>query len=206
MSEQAWTAVTNFIVAGEMYFFAGLFFNRTHARFSASWLWAVSMLLMATNMMIGGIDHGFVENLFSVEVDPLERINWTVIGVMTLTVFAATARQYFKPSVERILLILAAVQFVIYLVVMFMNEDFLVVIINYAPVLLLLLVCTAFGLKNGTGRWSMVLGIVIAFIASGVQAADIDTFSPINNDGLYHIILFFGAIFLYLGGYQFKTR
>lgn len=205
MTAQAITAITNFIVAAEIFFLAGIFFSRPQALFSASWFWAVSMFLMGAGMLIGGIDHGFVESQFPGVINPLTRINWTIVGVMTFTAFAATARQFFNPSTGRILLGVAAVQLVIYVIVMFMNNDYSIVIINYAPVLVFLLICTVIGLKTGLGSWSMVLGIVISFIASGLQAASVDIFSPLDHDGLYHVVLFAGVLFLYWGGYQFKT-
>jgi hypothetical protein len=200
------TAITNFIVAAELFFLAGMFVKRNHAPLSASGLWAGAIFLMATSMLIGGVDHGFVESQFPNVINPLTRLNWTITGVMTWMVFAATARQFFKPATASILLWLASIQFIIYVVVMFISSDFLVVIINYAPVLIFLLVCTLLGIKHGTGRWSMVAGIVIAFIASGLQAANVDIFSPLDHDGLYHVVLFAAAIFLYRGGYQFKTE
>src|ERR1035437_3972672 len=42
-------------------------------------------------------------------------------------------------------------------------------------------------------------------VASGIQAASVDVFSPLDRNGLYHLLSMVGVAFLYLGGMQFRT-
>jgi len=205
MTTQTVTSITNFILAAEIFFLSGLFFARPHQPFSPAWFWAASMLLMGASMLIGGIDHGFIEPGYPAGViNPVTRLNWSLTGLMTLAVFAAAARQFFKPGTARILLAIAVVQLVVFLIVMFNTQTFTVVILNYAPVLILLLVCSIAGLSSGAGSWAMIIGILISFFASALQAFGVDALAPLDRNGLYHVVLMLAVLFLYWGGAQFK--
>jgi hypothetical protein len=81
-----------------------------------------------------------------------------------------------------------------------MLDSFLVVIVDYAPVVLLLLVLSILGLAEGTGSWQMIVGLVISVVASLCQALGVDTFSPLDRNGLYHVVLMAATVFLFLGG------
>jgi hypothetical protein len=70
--------------------------------------------------------------------------------------------------------------------------------------MLLLLVLNVARLKSGAGSPQMIAGILILFAASGVQAAGIDAFSPLDRNGLYHIVVMAGVVFLYRGGLRLR--
>jgi hypothetical protein len=99
---------------------------------------------------------------------------------------------------------LGIAQFVINTVVVLWIDSFLDVILNYVPVMVLLLVMNFIGLKNGSGSWNMIVGIVLVFTASAIQAIGIDVFTPLDRNGLYHVVSMVSAIFLYRGGTQLR--
>jgi hypothetical protein len=72
--------------------------------------------------------------------------------------------------------------------------------------MLLLLVMNFAGLRSGTGSRPMIAGILILFAASAIQAARVDVFSPLDHNGLYHLLSMIGVAFLYAGGVQLKTK
>lgn len=200
------TAITNFILASETFFVSGLLFPRPKSKGSAAWFWQIAILLLAISALIGGIDHGFFESVGQTPARTIiQRVNWLFIGLLTLFVFLTTARQFFQPPVRKVLYIIAGVQLVIYTVLILVLDNFLVVIVNYAPVMLLLLVMSIMGLRDGTGSWAMIAGIIISFVASGVQAAGIDVFSPVDHNSLYHFGMMVAVVGLYLGSAQMKT-
>ena len=135
----------------------------------------------------------------------LQRINWLVLGGTTFCTLMTTSRQFFPHRIQPIVTLLGVLQLVIFAVLVFTVGDFLVVILNYAPVMLLLLVCSLLGLRSGTGTWPMIIGLVILVLASAIQALGVDTFSPLDQSGLYHVISMAGVVFLYLGGLQLKV-
>jgi hypothetical protein len=84
-------------------------------------------------------------------------------------------------------------------VLVFLVDTYLIVILNYAPAMLLLLALNFVALRKGQGSWSMVIGVVVFTIASAVQALGIG-FPHVDNNGLYHLGAMIGSVFLYRGG------
>ncbi|MBN1427996.1 MAG: hypothetical protein JXB07_06395 [Anaerolineae bacterium] len=201
------TAITNFILAGETFFVSGLLFARSKSPRSAAWFWQIALLLLAISALIGGIDHGFFEVFGQTPArKTIQHINWLFLGLLTLFVFLTAARQFFKPPLRNVLYIIAGVQLVLYTILSLMTESFLVVIVNYAPVMLLMLVMTIKGLRERTGSWAMVAGIIISFAASGVQAAGLDVFSPFDRDSLYHFGMMAAVVCFYVASAPMKTN
>lgn len=206
MTALAVTAITNFILACETFLFTGMLVKTEKAPRSAAWFWTWALGLLGLGALLGGIDHGFVEPLGGAARYPLERINWLVLGGTAFCALMATSRQFFPGRIQRIVTIVGVLQLGILIVLVFAVGDFLVVILNYAPVMLLLLVYSLLGLRTGTGSWSMILSLLILAVASAVQALGVDTFSPLDRNGLYHVIAMAGVVFLYLGGLELKVN
>ena len=204
MGTLAITSITNFILASELFFLAGLMVKTPKARFSAAWFWGGAMFALASSALIGGIDHGFVEPA-DLSRYFIQRPNWIVVGVATFCMLLATARQFFPPRWQRPALILGTIQLIVYAIAVLLVDDFRIVIVNYVPVMLLLLLMSVRGLKHGTGSWQMVVGILVLLAASAVQALDVDVFSPLDQNGLYHVISIVGVLFMYWGGQRLKV-
>ena len=62
------------------------------------------------------------------------------------------------------------------------------------------------GLRSGRGSPQMIVGILILFSASGIQAAGVDVFTPLDRNGVYHLVSMIGVAFMYFGGVQLKTK
>jgi len=205
MTAVAVTSITNFILAGEVLFLAGRTASVPKDRFSAAWFWAGVMLLLGMGAMIGGIDHGFFEASNQPRYG-IQRFNWIVLGAMTFCLLMATSRQFFPPGFQCAVLVVGIIQFVADTALVLLVDSFLDVILDYAPVMILLLAMNFAGLKSRRGSWAMVAGILILFAASGVQASGMDRFSPLDHNGLYHAICMIGTLLLYLGGRQLRTK
>ena len=82
--------------------------------------------------------------------------------------------------------------------------SFGVVVLNYAPVMLLLLGLSIAGLASGKGSWQMIVGILIAFAASAVQALGVNVLAPLDRNSLYHLGIMLAVVFLYLGGLRLE--
>jgi hypothetical protein len=203
MSSLAFTSITNFILAAEALFLAGTLAGIPKARFSAAWYWTGTLLLLGLGALIGGIDHGFIEPSNQPRYF-IQRADWIVLGAMTFCVLTATAKQFFPPRVQRIVLVLGAIQFVANTIVVLLVDSFLAVTLNYAPVMILLLSMNSVRLKSGAGSWQMSAGILVLFAATGIQALGVDYFSPLDHNGLYHLATMIGVLFLYAGGRRLK--
>ena len=204
METLAITSITNFILASELFFLAGLMVKTPKARFSAAWFWGGAMFALASSALIAGIDHGFVEPA-DLSRYFIQRPNWIVVGVATFCMLLATARQFFPSRWQRPALILGSIELIVYAIAVLLVGDFRVVIVNYVPVMLLLLLMSVRGLKHGTGSWQMIVGVVVLLAASAVQALGVDLFNPLDQNGLYHMISIVGVLFMYWGGQRLKV-
>jgi hypothetical protein len=197
------TSITNFMLAGEVLFLAGMLVQKPKSRFSAAWFWSGMMVLLGLGAMLGGIDHGFFESA-GLSRYPIERSNWLVLGAMTFFLLMTISAQFFSRKVQRFFLIFGIMQFMADAIVALSIDSFLGVILNYAPVIVLLLMMNIMNLKNGSGSWAIILGILIMLTASGIQAMGIDVFSPLDRNGIYHLVAMVGVVFFYRGGLRLR--
>jgi ABC-type uncharacterized transport system permease subunit len=205
MTADAITSITNFLLAAEVLFLAGRMSGRPKVRFSAAWYFSGVLLLLGVAALLGGIDHGFFEPA-NMPRYLIQRSDWIVLGGVTFCLLMTTAKQFFPPAVRRVVLFAAVVQFAANTAVVLLVDSFLDVILNYGPVMLLLLIMSCIGLRGGRGSPWMAAGILILFAASGIQAAGVDVFTPLDRNGLYHLLSMIGVAFLYLGGVGLRTK
>jgi hypothetical protein len=205
MTALAITSITNFLLAAEVFFLAGRMSRTPKARLSAAWYFSGVLLLLGVAALLGGIDHDFFESA-NLPRYLIQRSDWIVLGGVTFCLLMTTAKQFFPPAVQRGVFFAAVVQFAADTAAVLLVDSFLIVILNYVPVMLLLLVMSFTGLRSGRGSPQMVAGILILFAASGIQAAGVDVFSPLDRNGLYHLLSMVGVAFLYFGGVQLRTK
>ncbi len=194
------TAVTSFLLAFTFALFAGMLLSRPAQRASPQRAWAWALLLLGVANLVGGIDHGFAEPISLEAREPFMRASWLLVGLVTFAALLTTAGQFFSARLTRVVRVIAVVQLVVYSVAVMSTDSYLVVILNYAPVILLLLGLSVAGLGNGKGSIAMVIGILLLIVGSVLQAAGVDVFSPVDRNGLYHLVALAAVPFLYAGG------
>jgi hypothetical protein len=199
------TSITNILLASVVFFLAGRMSRAPKERFSAGWYFTGVLLLLGVAALIGAVDHGFFEPA-GLPRYAIRCADWIVLGGVTFCLLMTTARQFFAPRVQRILLIIAVIQFIADTAVVLLVDNFLDVILNYVPVMLLFLAMNIIGLRNGTGSMQMIVGILILSAASAIQAAGWDALSPLDHNGVYHLVSILGVMFLYLGGESLKAK
>ena len=195
------TAITNFVWAGEALAAGGFLLARAGRVSSAAGWWALAVLSMGISALVGGIGHGFFEPEGKTPAwRAMDKAKDLSAGLIACFVLLAAGRQFFGPRAELVVLVIALVQFGAFAAAVILLDSFLVVIVDYAPAVLLLLVLSILGLTEGTGSWQMVTGLVLSVAASLCQALGVDTFSPLDRNGLYHLVLMAATVFLFLGG------
>lgn len=204
MTALAVTALTDFLLAAQVLFLAGRMSARPQTKGSAAWHFSGFFLLLGSAAFVGGIDHGFFQPA-GLPRYAIQRADWILLAGVTFFLLMATARQFFPAPFQRLALVVALVQFAAASAASLLAGSFLIVIVNYAPVLLLLLALSVAGRKKYDGWSWMAAGIVILFAASAVQAVGSDRWLPLDGDGLFHLISMPGAYCLYRGGLRLRA-
>jgi hypothetical protein len=195
------TAITNFLWAGEALALGGFLLARAGSAASARGFWAMALLAMGASALVGGIDHGFFEPEGSTPWRRvLDKAKNILAGVLAFFALLTAGRQFFGAPAQPLFLAIGLVQFALFAALTMFLDSFLVVILGYAPAMVLLLVMSAIGLPAGSGSWQMIAGLALSFAASLVQALGVDRFSPLDRNGLYHLVLMAATVFLFLGG------
>jgi hypothetical protein len=200
---KAWevTAMTNFAAAGEAFLAAGFLLGRTPFGASAAFFWGLAVLFLAAGLLVGGLDHGFFEQKGNSRGRMImQKATWICVGITTFFTLLTLLYQFAPVGWRVPIAIIGLVQFLVYCFFAFRIHNYLVVIINYAPILLILLVLNLTGLPSGSGSWWFIIGILISIAASVVQASGVDRFTPLDRNGLYHIVMMVAIVFLFAGG------
>lgn len=188
-------------MAAEIAAFAVLLLGTPAALRSPLRLWALALLALSLAALLGGLDHAFFETEATAgSVTTMTLPTWATLGVMTCFILLAAAGQFFSGKTLTILRWVALLQLTLFLAALGWMQSFNVVIVNYLPVITLMLVCSAVGIPGGRGSWQMVAGIAIMLAGSAVQAAGIDVLAPLDRNGLYHLFAMAAAPFLYFAG------
>jgi hypothetical protein len=195
------TAMTCFLAAGEAFLAAGFLLGRTPLSASASSFWGLTMLFLAAGLLIAGLDHGFFEPRGDTRGRmAMQKATWICTGVTTFFTLL-TALFQFAPAEWRLpLMLLGLAQLLVFSFFAIRIHNYLVVIINYAPILLILLILNLVGLPSGSGSWFFIIGILVFIAASVFQALGVDTFSPLDRNGLYHVVIMVALVFFFAGG------
>ncbi len=140
----------------------------------------------------GGTVHGY----FPIEGTPGHTPLWVMtliaIGMTALSGWAIGAQLYFSEAIAAWITRGAVIVFGLYcLVALFVTRDFLVAIIHYLPATIFLLVVyvLVYQQTQETAVLGGLLGLILTFIAAGVQQAQL-SFHPVylSHNALYHVL------------------
>jgi hypothetical protein len=199
------TAITNFLWAAEAFLAAGFLLGKVRSLSTAAGFWALAMLFMGIGALSGGIDHGFLEPRgISPGRRVFEKATRIAAGILAFFTLLTAGWQFFAAEARPAFLAAGLLLFAAYLVATFLLDSFLVVILGYAPAMVLFLVMSILGLEAGTGSWQMIAGLLVSAAASLIQALGVDRFSPLDRNGLYHVLLMAATVLLALGGLLLK--
>ena len=183
---------TDYGLAAECVLFTYLLGRRGNRQQLLRTWFAVFFGSLGVASLFGGTVHGFFLDAETAGHQTLWPATLLAIGVTTLAAWIVGAQIQFSRGVARAISIAAVLQLVGYsVVVMFIVQTFRVAILNYLPASIFLLVVfflTYVRVRKGPVLIGLV-GIVLTFVAAGVQQAGI-VVHPIyfNHNALYHVI------------------
>jgi hypothetical protein len=195
-------AITDFILALECAVFAFLIARRLPKGTYRMWL-LVFFVSIAAGALCGGITHAYFP-----DDTPGARATWVAtmlaIGVTALACWNLSAEVLGKEWVPFRAVALGA--FVGYAaLVIYGVREYRLVIINYLPAALFLLVASVIAWRRGESalRWT-ALGLVLTFAAAAIQIARI-ALPPINHNALYHLVQAVALLLIYVGFVRVST-
>ena len=168
------------------------------------WIWTFRMLSLGA--LLGAISHGIGPYFHPVAGDLIWKFTTYCIGIMSYFMVLTMLHHLFDyPVVLRLRWILIAL-IIIYLTIVTINDNFINVIRFYVP----LMAIVVFGLlyswltisANGTDM--IILGILISFIAAGMQQSGIVLHEHMNYNDIAHFIQLIAMCCFYRGSLVLK--
>jgi len=193
------TALTDAILAAWTAFWCAFLFARANGRRPVL-LWAWAFAATAVSALAGVAYHGC--RLFFEPVTLGAIVAWKIVpvasGVAALCLGSAAALVWLRGTARRAAIAVLIAEFVACLVAAAMSNDFLVVAIDSAPVLVVILIGCAVHWQSRASRL-VAAGIAVAFIASAIQMSSLRLGGFDHND-IYHVVQMAAMYLLYRGG------
>ncbi len=170
-------------------------------------LWSLSFFTVTVAALAGGTSHGFAGVLSPLAQAVLWKTTVWSIGLTAALLLAAVAWSSLRGRGRSLLVGLAGVQFVVYALWMLRHDDFIYVIADYLPAVLVVLALQIAAWRRGTpGADMLVLGIVTTLVGAGVQASGFTLHRHFNHNDLYHVIQMAATVMLYRGALLARDR
>ncbi|MFT5513382.1 MAG: hypothetical protein ACI8SE_001789 [Bacteroidia bacterium] len=190
-------SISDFILAGLCLFLSGILFGKVESHLPLPRTLCYFILFAGLSAFMGGIDHGFFEPINQRFVT--KSLTYICIAAATFTLFRYTVLTYFQGNGSRILLVIAYVQLVAFVIGAFFFQSFLLVVANYAPVLILFFIMNLLHVKRSKSELYFTMFCAIMIVATLVQVFHIEISPMINGDTLFHIIAIIAYLYMYKG-------
>jgi hypothetical protein len=170
--------------------------------------WAAGFVCFALASLAGGTVHGFSTILSEAVLQALWKFTLYAIGLASFFLLTGTLSACTLPSVRRFALLIPYVQLIVYALWMATHDDFRYAIYDYAFTNLSIVVLQ---LHAGISRravsapW-LIGGVLVSFLAAGVQFNEIALHQHFNHNDLYHVIQMGGMYLFYRGALVLTDR
>ena len=170
------------------------------------WIWTFRML--ALGAFLGAISHGIGPYLSPVLQVSVWKFTTYSIGIMSYFMVLSMLHHLFDyPVVVRWRWILVAL-IIIYLTVVTINDNFINVIRFYVPLMVIVVIGLLYTwlTVNADGTDMIIFGILISFIAAGVQQSRIVLHEHMNYNDIAHFIQMAAMWCFYRGSLVLKDN
>ncbi len=170
--------------------------------------WGWAFICSALAALSGGSYHGLALVLPQEILFSLWKMTLYAVGLAGFCLLIGTALAILKYPARKWLCIGAALKLVVYAIWMVWHESFLYVVLDYLPslmVVLLLFSWRFFRHGESAGAW-VASGILVSFIAAGIQQSGIALHRHFNHNDLYHLVQMVAFYFLFRAGLLLHER
>jgi hypothetical protein len=196
------TLLTDYLLSIECLVFAVLLYCQAKNE-TPILLWAISFFTIAFAAATGGTYHGFIQSLSVPISSTLWKITLYSIGVSTLCMLSAMVLVALKGKMRTFFLLLAAIQFLAFVILIRRSYEYKYVIHDYVPAMAVILALCILRLNRPYAIW-IIAGILVSFAAAGIQLSGFTLHRNFNHNDLYHVIQMIGMYLLFRGGKLLK--
>lgn len=192
-------SITDFILGALCLFLAGILFGKSNnfllSNSSAKLILFVFFVGMAAFM--GGLDHGFFQPIDQRFIPTT--LTYLFIALATFFLFKYTIQIFYSKKTGKILSIIAYLQLAFFVGSSFYVHNFLLVIANYSPILMLFFILNIIHLKSKKGNLYFIITCITIIIATLVQSLGFQISLFLNAETIYHIIAMIAYVIFYFG-------
>jgi hypothetical protein len=163
--------------------------------------WGIAFAVLGVGALAGAISHGLTAYLSETVSAVVWRVTLYSIGVASVYMVSGTARAALRHRVASWLILIAGIKLLAFLYRSSVTPEFHLAVYEYIPNMIAVLVM---GLvlrryrRNSSGLW-ITLGVIVSFVAAGVQLNGLSPHPSFNHNDLYHVIQMVGLVLLYRG-------
>ncbi len=190
-------SISDFALSMVCLFLAGLTLGNGKTNKSPDKFLGYFILFVGLSAFMGGLNHGFFEPLHQSYYPRLLTFIFAAGG--TFCIFNYTIKVFTKGKILNILNIVSYIQLIGFVLASFHIDNFILVIGNYAPILLFFFMMNLINFKKGKKEKYFTFFCIVMNIGTFIQVAKINISEIINNSTLFHVIVLFGYIIMYFG-------
>lgn len=163
--------------------------------------WGFAFGALAIGALAGAVSHGFAPQLSETTYAVIWRTTLYAIGFASFYMVAGTARAALRTRIASWLILISAIKLVGFLYWTTLDPGFGKVVLDYVPNMIAVFVMGLMLRKrrrDRAGSW-LAAGVIVSFIAAGIQVSGLTLHEHFNHNDLYHVIQM-GALTLFYRG------
>jgi hypothetical protein len=167
-------------------------------------LWGWALVAMGVGAVLGGLSHGLGPGLEPASRRGLWRATLATLGPSSLLLLWGVSFATLDEPARTLLVVAAVIKLALYWAWLTRRDDFIVVIADHAPTMLIVLVLQAAAWSHGasSGAW-VVAGVVAAMAGGVIQALRLAPGRWFNHNDLFHVVQMVSVWLFYEGGTRF---
>ncbi|MEW5983224.1 MAG: hypothetical protein AB1806_12765 [Acidobacteriota bacterium] len=165
-------------------------------------LWGLAFVATAVASFAGGSWHGFIQMMSPGEARALWKMTLIATGIGSAALLASVAMAATTGTLQRVLLVAAAVKLIVYAWWMSSHDDFIFVIYDYGSALLAVVLLAWWSSSPGVAPaagW-IFAGVGVAVVAALIQALGLAPHKHFNHNDLFHVVQMVALYLLYRAG------
>jgi hypothetical protein len=197
------TSLTDLVLSGQTFWYAHRLRTGPASGDRSAAFWTLALAAAGISALAGAVTHAIHEDTSSSPLRALRVGSWKIVGLSTA---AASACMLAAGNVgglsagrRRLVLMATASKAVLFAAASWRTGNFLFTILDYAASMLILLAIQLRRWRSSAAAPWLTGGILVSFIAAGIQRSKYALHSRFNHNDLYHVVQMAAFHLLYEG-------